>query len=202
MPIIAALTGSIGSGKSEAAKIFERLGAQIIDADKLSRAVVAPGSEGLASILYHFGEHLALSDGSLDRSALGKIIFTNSEQRSLLESILHPLINKLFKSELARAIREHAASNLIIYVVPLYFESRLEYPEIEKVVVVAATKEVCIKRIMARDGCDLEFAEKKLQSQMPIEQKMERADFVINNNGSINELESEVKAIYQDLITD
>lgn len=195
---IIAITGSIGTGKSSAAKIFEELGAIIIDADILARKVVEKDSHALKQISEKFGNEYLTTDGQLDRAKLGNLIFSNPQRKIELEDILHPLINNLFKVELNKALSQHT-NKTIAYVVPLYFESRFDYPEIEKVVVVASSKQKAIERIMLRDNCPLEIAQKKYSSQIPIEEKIKAADYVIYNDGDLEDLKKNAEAVFKQI---
>ncbi|MCB0332409.1 MAG: dephospho-CoA kinase [Bdellovibrionales bacterium] len=199
-----ALTGTIGSGKSTVANILEDSGSILLDADVLAREVVLPDSEGLRALRNQFGQSIILPDGTLDRKKLGSLVFSDPKARESLESILHPLIRQLYLSKLSKLQSEaqnglHPQALSIVYVVPLLFESKNTYPEIDKTIVVAAPRELCIKRIMARDHCSSELAEQKLDSQLPIEEKIKRADYVVNNTGTTEELESEVHHLIRSL---
>lgn len=187
-PFVAALTGSIGSGKSSAARAFKSLGAVLIDADELAREAAAPGTSGLAEIKASFGEDVLGEDGGLNRRKLREIIFRDQAKRSLLENILHPKIRDLFLTRLSSI--DIKTRPIVIYEVPLYFESRFTYPEISSVIVVSAPREVCIERIMRRDQSTRESADAALGAQLPIEYKTERADFILTNTGSLEELTS------------
>lgn len=199
------LTGSIGSGKSAAAQAFEKLGAAIVDADLLAREVVEPGSPGLNAISAQFGANFLTSAGTLDRKKLGQVVFSDQAQRKKLEAILHPLIRAAAQAKIqqltAQARSSSAVNNrarsVIIYVIPLLFEVPYQYPELDAVAVVSCVAEVAIKRIMARDSCSEELAMQKLATQLPIEEKVRMADFVITNDGTLQELEDQVTKLYQ-----
>ena len=199
-PSIVALTGSIGSGKSQAAEIFRECGAHILDADVIAREVVLPGSKGLEAIKQTFGEQYLLPTGELNRAKLGALVFSKPEQRVKLEDILHPRIRELYLEKLSALKSLSPAPKLIIYVVPLLFESRYSYPEIDGIIVVSAPKALSIERIMKRDNFTLEQAEKRYQSQMPIEEKESKADFVIRNDSSIENLKLITRKLYAQLL--
>ncbi len=190
------LTGSIGTGKSAAANIFASLGARIIDADILAREVVAPGTPGLKEVEAAFGPAIIRSDGTLDRGALGIIIFNDAAARKRLESILHPKIRKRFLETITTISLDKM---LVIYVVPLLFESQNLYEELEKIIVVSASPTVALARIMKRDNCSEALARKKLQSQMPIAEKEKRADIIIWNEGTEEELRQRVAEVFHSL---
>lgn len=193
---IIVLTGSLGSGKSTVASMFEALGARIIDADVLARRVVEPGTPGLTSIINLFGKEFLLPDGSLDRKALGRRIFSNPTDKTKLEGILHPLIQNLHKVEIDKIKASATKTTMALCVIPLFFETNNKYPEVEKVIVVSAPREVSIQRVMKRDSCTRDLAEKKYDSQLPILEKASRADFVIRNDGSKESLTTQVEDIY------
>jgi len=195
------LTGTLGSGKSTVATIFERLGAKVIDSDVLAREVVLPESAGLDEIQNRFGIEYIMSSGALDRKKLGQLIFENPEKRKLLESILHPMIIAQYKEQINKLAASSKSPVLALSVIPLFFEARTRTPEIDKVIVVSAPKENCIQRVMKRDNCSLELATKKYDSQLPIEQKEKLADYVIKNEGPTEELEAKVQEIYCQIMT-
>jgi len=193
-PIIIAITGGIGSGKSAVTKLFESWGASIVDADLLAREVVVPGSEGLSRIAEAFSDQLILADGTLNRPKLASIIFSDSGKKHLLESILHPLIRQRWLTKLEE-LKARGAS-IVVYVIPLLFESHRPMPELEKIVLVSAPVETRINRIVARDGFSREMAELRIAAQLPDVAKFEQSDFVIVNNGSLAELEQKAKEVF------
>jgi dephospho-CoA kinase len=197
-PLVVAITGGIGSGKSMVARLFESWGAAVVDADVLARAVVEPGSPGLAAIQQAFApEPLILADGSLNRPKLASIIFADPDEKKKLESILHPLIRKSWLAALERLKKQNPA--LIAYVVPLFFESAHSMPEIEKVILVSAPEEQRLSRVMARDGFSREAVELRFKAQLPDSQKANRSDFVIINDGTVEQLTQRCRAVYDTL---
>ena len=196
---IIGLTGSYASGKSTVAEFFRRLGAEIIDADLLAREVVQAGSAGLEQVTKAFGTEILQGDGSLDRKKLAGIIFNDPLSKEKLEAIIHPKVRDLFLSKLEASKKKLANGGLIIYVVPLLFESKNKYLELEKVLVVASPREFSINRIMQRDSCARDLAEKKYDSQMPPEEKICKADFVINNTSGLEHLETQVGELFSRL---
>ena len=199
---IVALTGSIAGGKSSAAQFFKELGAFIVDADVLSRKVVSKGSPAYLEIKNAFGDSIIQADGEIDRGLLAGLIFSDQKLRKKLEEITHPRIKELFSRTLQNLFKELPDSSLVIYVVPLYFETQNKYPEIKKIIVVSSDPEISISRLIQRDKCTREMAEKKYSSQMPIAEKEKRADYVIKNNGSMQELKDKCEAVYKQLIND
>lgn len=197
MPKVVALTGGIGSGKSAVAKLFQTWGARVVDADILAREVVQPGSEGLTKIVEAFSEDFILADGSLNRPLLASIIFSDPLKKELLESILHPLIRDLWLAKLEQLRGGDAP--LIVYVVPLLFESHRQMPELEKIILVSAPTETRIGRIMNRDGFSREIAELRIAAQLPDSEKIPKSDYVIVNDGSLEDLEQRTAAVWGEL---
>lgn len=188
------VTGTIGSGKSTVTALFQRNGAFCASADEFARRVVEPGSEGLSKVVEAFGSEVLTPDGRLDRRALGQIVFTNPEKRSLLESILHPRIGELTRKTFQEALSSRQY-DILIYDCPLFFETELHKTKFRSVIVVTASKEVSISRIVKRDGLTAEEAERRLEAQIPIEEKAAQADFVIENSGTLEQLEEAYKAV-------
>ncbi|RIL10167.1 MAG: dephospho-CoA kinase [Proteobacteria bacterium] len=199
-PILVAITGSIGSGKSTAAAIFKTLGADVIDADQLAREAVMAGSAALGEIARRFGKDFILPNGELDRKAMGKLIFNDSQKRAELEAIVHPQVRKLFKERLSRLAEQTPPPKLVAYVVPLLFEAGYHSSQFDAVIVVSAPREVCLARIMQRDGCSIEEAESRYDSQLPIEEKSAKAGIVLNNSRDVSELEEDICKLYPKLL--
>lgn len=197
---VVAITGGIGSGKSVVTKLFEQWGAKIVDADILARAVVEPGSEGLRRVVEHFSEEMVLADGSLNRPKLASIIFSDPERKKLLESLLHPLIRERWLQKLEEL--KKTGTPLIAYVVPLFFESTAEMPEIEKVILISAPEETRIKRIMNRDHFPRQLAEQRIRAQLPDSAKVDKSDFVIRNDSTLEELVEKASQVFSSLALD
>lgn len=193
-PLIIGLTGSIGSGKSTAAEILaQKYSLPLLDADVLAREVVQPATPGLEEIKSTFGDDFVLSSGELNRSKLGQLIFSDPGARKLLEGILHPRIRKLYLERLEALVQTSNKRTLaIIYVVPLLYEAAYDYPELDYTVCVYATEQICVERIMDRNNLTRSQAEERYRAQIPMEEKRARADFVIENTGTLAELEREV----------
>lgn len=194
--MIIGLTGGIASGKSTVSSMFEELGCVIIDADKVARDVVKPGQQGLEAVTARFGPQILTPEGELDRKALGEIIFNDEEKRKELNSILHPLIRGKMQEKKEEALREKPP--LIIMDIPLLFESQLEQT-VEAVIVVYVPPDQQLERLMHRDQISKEEAQRKIDSQMPIDEKKKRAHFLINNSGSLDETRLQVEAIFSNL---
>lgn len=197
---IVVLTGALGSGKSTVAEIFSAHGVPIIDADILARETVAKGSAGLKSVINAFGEQYLLPDGTLDRKSLGKLVFTDPAARKTLEDITHPLIRSLHRQKIEALKNSENPPQIVLCVIPLFFESREHYSEVDNVIVVSAPRETSIKRVMKRDNCSRELAEKKYDSQIPLSVKEKRADFIISNDGDLKSLRENAEVVYNKII--
>ena len=186
------LTGGIASGKSTVAKILGRLGAAIVDADALSREVVAPGHDGWNELVAAFGRDVVQADQTLDRQKLRTLIFNNPEARKKLEAIIHPRVRALAEQR----IREHkdAGFVVVVYEVPLLFEGNLQQ-WLRPVILVACDVNIQRQRLQARDGLDATAAQKHIDAQMSLEEKRRLADYVIENDGTLADLESQVRAV-------
>lgn len=188
------LTGGIASGKSTVAKILESLGAAIVNADTLSREVVEPGREAWKEIVGTFGAEVLQPDQSLDRQKLRTIIFNNPNARRKLESIIHPRVRALAEQR----IREHTAAGygVIVYEVPLLFEGNL-HEWLRPVILVGCDVDTQLQRLQQRDGLDRTQAQKHIDAQMSLAEKRRLADYVIENNGSLDELKRQVEAVLE-----
>ncbi|TLS48422.1 dephospho-CoA kinase [Paenibacillus antri] len=188
------LTGGIACGKSTVSRMLEARGAKIVDADRIARDVVLPGRPALLDIRETFGEDVIAPDGTLDRKRLGSIVFGDESARRKLEAITHPRI----REEMARQMsewNEKEPERLVVADIPLLYESGLDkLYAFEDVLVVYVPREVQLERLMARDGMSREDAERRIDAQMPIEEKRKRADVVIDNSGSLAETERQVEA--------
>ncbi|QOG12138.1 dephospho-CoA kinase [Arcobacter sp. FWKO B] len=186
-----ALTGGIGTGKSTVSKFFMLYGFLIIDADELSREIL---SQNIDFVKVTFGEEYINQDGTIDRKKLGSLIFSNDEERKKLENFLHPLIKKAIikKAE----IFEKAQKPYLIDI-PLFFETK-NY-DIKKSIVVYATPELQLQRIIQRDGLSDIEAKKRIKSQMNIDDKKALATFVIDNTQDLKHLQKEVERVIHDI---
>jgi dephospho-CoA kinase len=196
---IIGLTGGIASGKSTVARMLAERGARVVDADLLAREVVAPGTPGLAEIVETFGEGVLRADGSLDRAALGQRVFEAPKARARLEAITHPRIAQRFDEERRRAQRDGVP--VLVYEAALLVETGA-HRAVQELVVVTADPAVQIRRVRERDGLEETAARRRLDAQAPLEQKVAAADHVINNGGSLAELERQVQALWEELIDD
>ena len=192
--ICAGLTGGIASGKSLAAKFFQRCGAYLVDADSMSREVVMPGCQGWQRIVDVFGNAILMQDGNIDRRKLGSIVFSDAGKRQILNNLLHPLIIEKTKNEIDEIVAE-CGSCVIVVEMPLLIECGLQ-KDFDKIVLVCAGWHTQIKRLMERNSLQTDDAEKRLKSQMHIEKKRKYASYIIENDGSRSDLEKQVAAVY------
>lgn len=186
------LTGGIAAGKSEVSRRFEALGITVADADLAARAVVAPGSEGLARIAAHFGADILLADGQLDRAALRARIFDSAQDRQALEAITHPAI----RQRLRRAC-EQAEGPYAIAAIPLLTEAggRQQYPWLDRILVVDVPVAVQHARLMQRDGIDTALADRMIAAQASREARLALADDVVVNDGHPDHLQAHVERL-------
>ncbi len=189
-----ALTGGPGSGKSTVAQMFRDLGAQVIDADEVAHAVVAPGTPAWEELRREFGPDYFREDGSLDRAKLSHLVFQDAGAREKLNATVHPQVTR----EIARRLEELAARgvNLVMVEVPLLYEAGLE-KNYDKVIVVDADAEDQIARLTARDGRPAREAAGIIQAQWPLHDKKARADFVVANRNSLEDTRRQVKKLWQ-----
>ena len=190
--MIIGLTGSIASGKSTISAMLKEKGFPIIDADLVARLVVEPGMTTLLEIERVFGQKVLNADGTLNRDALGQIIFHDAAKRKQLNDLMHPAI----RAEMIRQRDEllgNGQTNLIMDI-PLLFESRLQH-FVDEILVVSVTEETQLQRLMERNSLSKEEAKARIQSQLPISEKEKGADAVIYNNGSIEESEEQLERI-------
>lgn len=190
------LTGGIATGKSTFARAVRALGVPVVDADALARAVVAPGTPGLAAIAQAFGPAVLGPDGALDRKALGALVFGDGGARRRLEAITHPAIRQAMQAETARLAE--AGHELAFYDTPLLYEVGLE-GAVALVVVVFAPPEAQLSRLMARDGLDRPAAQARLAAQLPVAEKAARADVVVDNSDDGAPLEAKAARLVADL---
>jgi len=192
------LTGGIASGKSTVAEILKRQGAAIINADVLAREVVEPDRQAWTEIVNAFGTAVLQPDRALDRQKLRAIIFDDPAVRKKIESIIHPQVRALAEQR----IREHAAAGyaVIVYEVPLLFEGNLQ-EWLRPVILVACDVDTQRNRLQSRDNLSAAQAQKHIEAQMSLEEKRRLADYVIENNGSLEDLDRQVQAVLEKIKT-
>lgn len=188
------LTGGIAAGKSLVSSTLAFLGAWILDADKISREVVEPGTEGLSEIVREFGDQILQQDGTLNRAALGDAVFGDKEKLGKLNAILHPLIKKEMLRR-AERIQSEKREDVIVFDVPLLIEAGWQ-DMVDEVWLVTAPIEERIRRIVQRDGLSEQQAMQRIEAQMSEEEKAKYADVIINNSGSKAELTEQIGELY------
>jgi dephospho-CoA kinase len=189
------LTGGIGAGKSEVSRLLVEHGAVLIDADRIAREVVAPGTPGLAAVVAAFGEDVLAEDGSLDRPKLGAIVFADPEKLAVLNGIVHPLVG-----ERSRALEEAAAEDaVVVHDVPLLTENGLA-PLYDLVVVVDADPATQLDRLVRLRGMTEQDARARMAAQATREQRREIADLVVDNDVPLEELRRRVKEVWDELV--
>jgi dephospho-CoA kinase len=189
------LTGGIGAGKSEVSRLLVEHGAVLIDADRIAREVVAPGTPGLAAVVQAFGEDVLAEDGSLDRPRLGSIVFADPDRLAVLNSIVHPLVGARSR-ELESAAAEDA---VVIHDVPLLAENALA-PLYDLVVVVDVSPETQLDRLVRLRGMTEQDARTRMAAQATREKRLEIADVVIDNDVPLDELRRRVQEVWGDLV--
>ena len=189
--LIIGLTGGIGNGKSVASDKFKSLGITVVDADVASRTVVEPGKPALKEIEYHFGSGIITAEGKLDRNKLREIIATDPEERKWLESVLHPKIGEQITKEISES-----TSVYTLFVAPLLLETNSQ-ERCARVVVVDVPKEVQILRTAKRDKVSPNQVEQMVAAQMEREKRLEKADDVLLNSGTIEDLEKQVEELHK-----
>lgn len=195
--LLLGVTGGIASGKTEVANMLEELGAPIIDFDVIARQVVEPGKPAWQEIVDYFGKQVVQEDDSLDRKKLSNIVFRDMEKRKKLESFTHPRISEEFVRQL-NEIAEKTPGAIIQVVIPLLIELNLQY-KFHKLMVVYIPEELQIERLVERDGISKEEATNILKAQLPIEEKVGYADYVIHNERSLEETRRQVEDLWQTL---
>jgi len=191
------LTGSIAVGKSFVLRTLAELGCHVIDADDIAREVVAPGSAGLKLITEAFGEAVLQPDGGLDRVKLGAIVFSNEQKRAQLNSILHPLIIAAQDTQI-REIELQDPAGIVVIDAALMIESG-GYRRLDKLIVVHCRPEIQLARLMSRDNLSRQAAEQRVASQMPQEEKMKYADFLIDTSEGFEDTREQVTTVFEKL---
>ena len=191
------LTGGIGSGKSAVTRALAARGAAVVDADVVAREVVAPGTPGLAAVVEAFGEQVLRADGSLDREALGKRVFSDPEQLARLNAIVHPRVGERTAQLMAEA--EASGARILVHDVPLLVENGLA-GLYDVVVVVAASPATQLERLVGLRGMTEQDARARIAAQAPLADKLAVATHVVRNDGPLEELAPQVDALWDDLL--
>lgn len=190
-----ALTGGIATGKSHVRAEFERLGVPTIDADAIARAVVAPGSPGLAAVTSRFGREVLDANGALDRKKLASIVFAQPDARRDLERIIHPQVRQAIDAWFASLDPNRPFA---IADIPLLYETGRER-EFDAVIVITCEPAAQIRRLLARDGVTEAEALQRIAAQMPTEDKVRRTNYVIRTDGTFEDTNRQVRSIYDQL---
>ncbi|MEU5989393.1 dephospho-CoA kinase [Spirillospora sp. NPDC047418] len=188
------LTGGIGSGKSEVSARLDERGAVVIDADKIAREVVEPGTPGLAAVVAEFGADVLLPSGALDREKVGKIVFADAERLAALNAIVHPLVGARMQELMDAA----PAGAVVVYDVPLLAENGLA-PMYDEVVVVDAPEETQLDRLTSRRGMTEEDARARMAAQASRADRRAVATRIIDNSGTLDDLKTQVDALWEAL---
>ncbi len=199
--MIVGLTGGIVGGKSTVASMFKDLGAKIIDADKLGHSVILPNKPAWKKIVKIFGKDILRNDLTVDRGKLGKIVFTNQALLKKLNEITHPEITKMIKREINSEINKtHNQEKILIIDAALIYEAKIDRL-IDKIIVVYIDEDEQIKRLAIRNNLSKEEALQRIKSQMPMKEKVEMADYMIDNSGSLEKTKEQVEKIWKNLVS-
>lgn len=198
--LLVALTGGIATGKSIVAEILKQLGCYIHEADHVAHQLMEPEKQAWKSLVAHYGTKILNQDKTINRTALGAIIFSNKKERLFLNSLLHPLVMEE-KKQIVKKLRAEGKHKIFISVAALTVEAGL-MDFFDKIVVVYCDRETQLKRLAERDNITQKEAQKKIKSQMPPEEKLKVADYIIDTNGSINQTVEQAEQIYRNLMID
>jgi dephospho-CoA kinase len=194
---VCGLTGGIAAGKSTVAGRLAERGAAVIDADRLAREAVEPGTPGLRAVVERFGRSVVSDTGDLDRAALGRIVFTDAGARADLEAIIHPAVRELSARRMAEAVRDEP-ERVVVYDVPLLVESR-GVGDFDVVVVVDTPRETRLRRLVELRGMTETEAEKRLDAQAPDDVRLAAADLVVEAGGTLDETRRAADGLYDRL---
>jgi dephospho-CoA kinase len=192
------LTGGIACGKSTVSSMFKELGAVVIDADKVARHVVEPGQKALDLIAAQFGGSILNSDGTLNRKALGRVVFKDMDRLKALNSIIHPEIKRVIIEEVDQ-IKKSNQSNVVIIDAPVLLESGMD-EMVDEVWLVYVDPEIQVERLINRDNISLSEACIRIKSQMPVEDKIKKSDRIIDNSKGLEYTMQQVREIWQEII--
>jgi dephospho-CoA kinase len=191
------LTGSIAVGKSYVCGVFRELGCHVLDADKTAREVVEPGTIGLAKIVENFGEGVLAPDGTLDRPKLGAIVFADEQKRQLLNSIVHPLVIEA-QNEWLNALARNDPHGIAIIDAALMIESG-GYKRFDKLIVVWCNTAIQLQRLVSRDNLSEAEAQKRIDAQMPQEEKKRYADYLIDTSAGFDSARHQTIEVFKQL---
>ena len=197
MALLAGLTGGMGSGKTTVGKLFQSLGAYVLDADEISRSLVDFGKPAWQEIVDLLGNGIIKDDQTLDRRKIADIIFNDSRGKKALEAILHPRVMEE-EQAIFKDILKDDPSALVIIDAALLIVSE-NYRKVDKVIVIACDEDIQLRRIMSKNTFSREDAKRRLQQQMPLQEKIKFADYVLHNDSGLSELEEKVEALFHQL---
>ena len=189
--LIVGLTGGIVSGKTTVARIFERLGAKIIDLDEIAREIVKPQQKAWKKIVQNFGVEILKDNQEINRKKLAKIVFSNQEKLNLLNQITHPVIIEVMKEQLNQISKQTSEDVICMIDAPLLFEAHIEHM-MDNIIVVFINEKEQMTRLLQREGLSKDDAIKRMRAQIPIEDKVHLADYVIDNSFSIEQTKEQV----------
>lgn len=198
--LLVALTGGIATGKSVVAEILKQLGCYIHEADDVAHQLMEPEKPAWKSLVAHYGSKILNQDKTINRTALGAIIFANKKERLFINSLLHPLVMER-KKQIIKKLRAEGKHKIFISVAALTIEAGFR-DFFDKIVVVYCDRETQLKRLVKRDKLTQKEAQKKIKSQLPPEEKLKVADYIINTKGSINQTVEQAEQIYRNLMID
>ena len=197
MALLVGLTGGMGSGKTTVGNLFKKLGAHVLDADVICRSLVEPEKPAWREIINLLGEEILKDDQTLDRRKIADIVFNNPEKKKALEAILHPRVMEEERTLYAGIVKNDPGA-LVIIDAALLIESE-NYRKVDKVIVIACDEEIQLRRIMAKNMFSREDAERRLQLQMPLEEKIKFADYVLHNDSDLTVLKKKVETLFHQL---
>jgi dephospho-CoA kinase len=195
--VIIAITGGIACGKSQFANYLGNLGASIIEADTIVHGLMRPGLDCYNDILKAFGQDFLKPNKEIDRVALGKLVFNDSQKRKILEDIIHPRVQNQLDVEIEKFKGDNNNQKFLFYVIPLLFEVRNRTDKFREVITLSSSRSICIERIINRDKCDLTLARAKMASQLPLHIKEQKADRVVYNDGTSNDLKEQAEQLFK-----
>jgi len=195
--VLVGLTGGIGAGKSTVAALFAELGAGVIDADAIVHQLLAPSGAAVEAVCAHFGRGVLDERGGIDRSRLGQLVFDDPEARERLETLLHPLVIEASEARIAKMLADDPSMEVLIYEAALLVETG-RAARFDRLVLVTAPIEVRIARLEQR-GLSARAARRRIEAQLPDEQKASLADHVIDNGGPLSQTRDQVEAVYRTL---
>lgn len=195
--LLLGVTGGIGSGKSTVASMLKEKGVPTVDFDILAREVVEPGKKAFNDIVDYFGSRVVADDGTLDRKRLSKIVFGDGDERKKLESFTHPPIFEAFSTRINAISKDHPGG-VIQVVIPLLLEANLQHL-FDRILVVYVPREIQLKRLVDRDKITDEGAVLIMKSQIPLDEKIKFADFVVDNSSTLDKTREQVEDVWNAL---